>query len=180
MEYCTVCKKALATIHILDLQDGEVVKQQNLCGNCAESSGVIHPKTTTMKISTQTLEDLIGSLKSEGQTGEAGTGPSCPACAMTLTEFRTRGRLGCPRCYDAFHKSLLPLLERVHDATSHRGRFPTRPPGQQVQPNTMQRLRNRLDEAIKAEDYEQAANLRDEIQRLEQEIGSDTGKDAGN
>lgn len=167
MEYCTVCKKALATIHILELEDGEVIKQKNLCGACAESSGEVHPKTTTMKITTQALEDLIGSLKGEG--GGPETGPSCPACGMTQAEFRTRGRLGCPRCYDAFHKSLLPLLERVHDATSHRGRFPTQAPGQQAQPNTMQRLRNRLDEAIKAEDYERAANLRDEIQRLEQQ-----------
>ena len=52
MEYCTVCKKALATIHILELEDGEVVNQKNLCGNCAEGSGEVHPKTTKMKIST--------------------------------------------------------------------------------------------------------------------------------
>ena len=178
MDYCTVCKKALATIHILELEDGEVVNQKNLCGNCAESSGEIHPKTTTMKISTQALEDLIGSLKTEGGSERTEADASCPACGMTMAEFRTRGRLGCPRCYDTFHKSLLPLLERVHDATSHRGRFPTQRPGQQARPNTMQRLRNRLDEAIKAEDYERAANLRDEIQRLEQQ-GADKGKEAG-
>lgn len=176
MEYCTVCKKALATIHILELEDGEVVQQKNLCGNCAESSGEVHPKTTTMKITTQALEDLIGSLKGEGGGGPEG-GPSCPGCNMSLAEFRTRGRLGCPRCYDTFHKSLLPLLERVHDATSHRGRFPTQSP-KQAQPNTMQRLRNRLDEAIKAEDYERAANLRDEIHRLEQQ-GAEKEKDGG-
>jgi len=175
MEYCSVCKKALATIHILELEDGEVVQQKNLCGNCAENSGEVHPKTTTMKITTQALEELIGSLK--GESTGARAGPSCPGCTMTLTEFRTRGRLGCPRCYDTFHKSLLPLLERVHDATSHRGRFPAQGAGQQAQPNTMQRLRNRLNEAIQAEDYERAANLRDEIQRLEQHGAGD--KDAG-
>jgi protein arginine kinase activator len=181
MEYCTVCKKALATIHILELEDGEVVQQKNLCGSCAENSGEVQPKTTTMKITTQALEDLIGSLKGEGAGGPE-VGPSCPGCSMTMAEFRTRGRLGCPRCYETFHKSLLPLLERVHDATSHRGRFPTQTPGQQSQPNTMQRLRNRLDEAVKAEDYERAANLRDEIQRLEQQGAKKGGKkekDAG-
>ncbi len=170
MEYCSACKKALATIHILDLQDGEVVRQQALCGNCAESSGAVHSKTT---ITTQALEELIGSLKTEGPGGEIDIGAACPACGMTVSEFRTRGRLGCPRCYDTFHKLLLPLLERVHDATSHRGRFPNQQPGQHAQPNTMQRLRNRLDEAIKAEDYERAANLRDEIQKLQ-------GKDQSN
>ena len=171
MEYCTACKKALATIHILDLQDGEVVRQQALCGNCAESSGAVHSKST-MKISTQALEELIGSLKSEGPAGETEINPACPACAMSATEFRTRGRLGCPRCYDTFHKLLLPLLARIHDATSHRGRFATQQPGGQAQPNTMQRLRNRLDEAIKAEDYERAANLRDEIQKLQSKDSS--------
>ena len=173
MDYCNACKKALATIHILDLQDGEVVKQQDLCGSCAESSGAVHSKTTTMKITTQALEELIGSLKTEGPGGEIDIGAGCPACGMTVSEFRTRGRLGCPRCYDTFHKLLLPLLERVHDATSHRGRFPNQQPGQHAQPNTMQRLLNRLDEAIKSEDYERAANLRDEIKKLQ-------GKDQSN
>ncbi|MEE9126145.1 MAG: hypothetical protein V3U11_03310, partial [Planctomycetota bacterium] len=100
MEYCNACKKALATIHILDLQDGEVVKQQSLCGRCAESHGAVHSKTTTMKITTQALEELIGSLKTEGPGGETDIANGCPACGMTVGEFRTRGRLGCPRCYD--------------------------------------------------------------------------------
>ena len=40
----------------------------------------------------------------------------------------------------------------------------------------MQSLRNRLDEAIRSEDYEEAASLRDEIRKL-QDPADDRGKD---
>jgi protein arginine kinase activator len=47
---------------------------------------------------------------------------------MKLADFRGKGRLGCPRCYDTFRQELMPLLQRIHEAQSHRGRLPaTRP-----------------------------------------------------
>ena len=97
MEYCTVCKKALATIHILDLQDGQVVNQQNLCSGCAETSGMVHPKTS-MKLTTQALEDLIGNLKGDaGGELEGGTAPlalNAPSSKGTLSLAYRNARAG--------------------------------------------------------------------------------------
>ena len=80
--------------------------------------------------------------------------------------------MGCARCYDIFKAALIPLLERVHDATSHRGRFPGRSTtAAEPQVQVLSELRNRLDAAVRAEDYEQAAQLRDEIRGHEGEEG---------
>jgi protein arginine kinase activator len=88
---------------------------------------------------------------------------------MTPAEFRSKGRLGCPRCYDAFRAELLPLLQRIHEAQAHTGRLPAvqssapPPPDQR----TLSDVRRRLEDAVRGERYEEAARLRDELRRLE-------------
>jgi protein arginine kinase activator len=165
---CTNCQKARATIHVLDLQEGVVAAEQHLCAACAENAGVVHSAQGPLKplkiaaelLSPEMLEEVIG-----GMTGRT-TRESCPACGMSSAQFLSRGRLGCPRCYEFFRKSLIPLLERVHDATSHRGRHPGRPTPSAETSDRLTDLRNSLRDAIDAENYELAANLRDQIRGL--------------
>ena len=179
---CTLCHKTLATIHILDLDDtGTILDDQSLCATCAEGHGYVHPKAAPLKISAEMLEDLIGGMKS-GLTEESReTELGCPGCGLTLSQFRAHGRLGCPRCYDVFHQSLLPLLERVHDATSHRGRCPGRPARMAVEDDRLADLRGSLQDAIQAENYELAARLRDQISSMTADSGNaETGsREAG-
>jgi protein arginine kinase activator len=66
-----------------------------------------------------------------------------------------------------FKPALLPLLERVHDATSHRGRFPGCTPAPLVTHDILAELRRKLAAAIAAENYEEAAALRDQLKRVE-------------
>lgn len=167
---CSVCHKLPATIHVLDLVDGEFAEEQHLCANCAEGAGMVHPKTTALKISPEMLEDLLGTMHSSGSEGISPQASeleeSCPACGLTSSQFRSRGRLGCPRCYDTFRRSLLPLLERVHDATSHTGRCPGMTVGPAGADDKLTDLRHNLRDAIDAENYELAAKLRDEIHSI--------------
>ena len=119
MQYCTACQKAIATTIIMDLDNGSVTGSQHVCQACAELLGVSSPKAP--KFSAEMLEDLLGASKPP-----RGRKPSeaCPGCGMSPGDFRSKGRLGCPRCYDAFRSELLPLLQRIHEAQSHRGRLP--------------------------------------------------------
>jgi protein arginine kinase activator len=164
MQYCTACHKAIASIVIMDLSEGQVSAQQHLCQACAESMGAIQPKTQ-LKLSTEILEDLLG-LKSGREGKERREG--CPGCGMTTAEFKVKGRLGCPRCYETFRTELLPLLQRVHESSSHRGRLPARAPGtapEMTSPTAD--LRARLEDAVRGERYEEAARLRDQLRRIE-------------
>ena len=166
---CTSCQKNPATVHVLDLSSGNLKGQQHLCQACAETEGVVQPKSPQpLKLSSELLEDLIGGLGSKGKAPRKATGPACAGCGMTATDFKLRGRLGCPRCYDTFRATLLPLLERIHDATKHQGRFPVRTPSARPRPDSLAELRRRLDAAIQEENYEEAANLRDQLRTLDQ------------
>ena len=172
MQYCNACQKAIASIHIMDLREGNVVGQQHFCVSCAESAGVVQPKTPIKFSTTEILEDLLGGLKTQ-QKDKKGTGDEtvCPGCGLNASDFKLRGRLGCPRCYEVFRSSLLPLLERVHDGTSHRGRFPGRTAMDVAAADKMAELKRRLDSAIQEENYEEAAQLRDKLQQAEKAEG---------
>lgn len=179
MQYCSACQTAIASVVILDLSEGAVTGSQHLCPECAEQLGVAHPKTPP-KFSAEILEDLLGGLK--GQRAGARQQPdACPGCGLTTQEFRTKGRLGCPRCYDTFRADLLPLLQRIHEAQSHRGRFPGRLAAQppETGEEDLADLRRRLEDAVRGELYEEAARLRDDLRRRERGESERAGPESG-
>ena len=92
---------------------------------------------------------------------------SCSGCGITLSEFRDIGRLGCPSCYEEFRTELKPLLENIHEELVHTGKRPTRTAASFNDQSRVLQLRNLQREAIRQEDYETAARLRDEITELE-------------
>jgi protein arginine kinase activator len=83
-------------------------------------------------------------------------------------EFRADGRLGCPNDYEAFRAGLQPLLERIHHgAVRHVGKSPRRRAGSDHVFAECIDLRRRLQRAVEAEAYEEAARLRDELRQKE-------------
>ncbi|MCA8913186.1 MAG: UvrB/UvrC motif-containing protein, partial [Planctomycetes bacterium] len=97
--------------------------------------------------------------------------PACPECGMTLSEFRARGRFGCPLDYEVFAEHLDPLFERIHDVqpARHEGRLPEGDGGDEVieKQRSLADLRKQLENAVAEENYELAAELRDQIVELE-------------
>ena len=93
---------------------------------------------------------------------------TCEICGIRFSGFRKHGLLGCPHDYDAFEEALRPLLERTHEgAGQHVGKVPRRAGPDQKKMNALLRLRAQLKAAVVAEDYEEAAKLRDQIKDLE-------------
>lgn len=173
MQYCTACQKAIATTLVMDLTGGAVTGSQHLCAACADQLGVGQPKAPT-KFSPEILEDLLGGLKGSKPSALRPRAEACAGCGMTPTEFRTKGRLGCPRCYEVFRHELLPLLTRIHEAQNHRGRLPGRTSTAPPPPDekNLTELRRRLEEAVRGERYEEAAQLRDDLRRAERGEGA--------
>jgi protein arginine kinase activator len=172
MQYCTACQKAIATIVVMDLTNGAVSGSQHVCAACAEQLGIAQPKLPP-KFSPEMLEDLLGGLKASKPAAGRARIEACPGCGMTPTEFRAKGRLGCPRCYEVFRGDLMPLLQRIHESQSHRGRLPTRSPSlapslaPAPEDQALTDLRRRLEDAVRGERYEEAAKLRDDLRRAE-------------
>jgi protein arginine kinase activator len=93
---------------------------------------------------------------------------TCPFCGLSTTDFREIGRLGCPQCYPTFEEYLRGLLRRIHGGTHHVGKvyLPPDPTASDLQ-KRLAALKKKLERAVEAEDFERAANLRDEIRTLE-------------
>lgn len=164
MKKCRRCSKP-ATIHITEVQGGDAVAI-HLCESCApdyldsdEPAGDLTSPTAELAAKLQQLASDEG----EGALADL----KCANCETTFNEFREKGRLGCPACYNEFRQELLPLLENIHETALHTGKRPVRSAGQsEVQTNVIQ-LRSQLRNAIEREDYELAARLRDQIAAIE-------------
>ncbi|NLF32843.1 MAG: hypothetical protein GX591_18390 [Planctomycetes bacterium] len=156
---CDKCDRP-ATVHLTEIVDGQKT-EKHLCEVCASAEGItVQP---SIPIS-QLLEDFVMQSQQAKQLGDL----TCDHCGMTFLEFRQHGLLGCSHDYEAFGEALEPLLARAQEgAVTHVGKVPSRAGGEEVRQNRLLQLRSRLQKAIRAEAYEEAARLRDQIQELE-------------
>lgn len=159
---CQHCKQNPATIHFTEIKDAEK-RELHVCESCAQAQNI-----TTGPLMAALPPMLAGLVKPT--KGSSAPAPRCPTCGITFAEFREKGRLGCPHDYEFFREGLEPLLEKIHGSTTHKGRLP-RGAGAASAPrgDRLLRLRRELQAAVKAEQYETAARLRDEIRKTEQE-----------
>jgi protein arginine kinase activator len=162
---CQVCQKNEATIHLTEITDG-VRTEMHLCEHCAQEEGIAIKSQIPLN---ELLSGLLAAQPEDDELfGRSDRAQSCPHCGFTLGRFRKDAVLGCPYDYEVFEKALLPLIEKAHDGkTSHCGKTPSKAPvGTKSQIEVM-RLRQKLEAAVKNEDYELAAELRDKINKLE-------------
>lgn len=170
---CQNCDK-LATFHITELTGGAGGKlnELHLCEDHARQY------LTQSDESAVEQPSIAGALSQQYQVGQTAEELSrldqkaCPVCGITFYEFRSKGRLGCPHDYTCFEKELMPLLANIHGETEHVGKTPRRAPRQTENRTRLIRLRREMKEAVAAEDYERATELRDEIKGIEQGLES--------
>lgn len=154
---CDKCPKG-ATLHITEVLAEDQFEELHLCEECANKYLYQPQQKGTGKEGLPEIGDEASELNQK----------QCPECGIKFIEFRNTGRLGCPHDYQEFREELLPLLENIHGETRHCGKTPRQlPQNQQVQSELLQ-LRKQLTQAVNREAYEEAANLRDRIRRIEE------------
>lgn len=163
---CQSCGLRPATVHVTRIVQGHV-EQAHLCTQCAQETGEIEMLTNPGAL----LQSLLANFAGHGQALQTETETRCPSCGFRFSEFRETGRLGCPSCYAHFRDELEPMLRRLHGTTEHRGKLPLRRAGTFQRDRSLQLLRRDLQQAVAREEYERAAQLRDEIKKLEAEGG---------
>jgi len=170
---CQSCQKNPASVHVTEIveitgKDGagkpphKEVHERHLCEACAASIDL--PHAPAMK---KSAADIWKLLQISAQQTKRRPSPSCPDCGMSLDEFRKKGRLGCARDYEVFKNHIGDLLERVHGARAHVGRVPGTSEADSLRSQRLSTLKQQLEEAVRAEAYENAARLRDEIKTLD-------------
>ena len=167
---CQLCQQNTATIHLTEISDGQRL-ETHLCESCAQKEGIAVKNQVPLN---ELLSTLL-SVQSQSPTDLDSTGAkgidadtACPVCGITLKQFSKQSLLGCPNDYDFFEQQLMPIIEKAHcGRTSHQGKVPSKLPADDKNKIELINLRRKLDEAVKSEDYETAAELRDKISKLQ-------------
>lgn len=100
----------------------------------------------------------------------------CAHCQTSWHDVHEGGLMGCPQCYVAFADKLEKVMTELHHDTTHVGKQPRFWQKQQKQAEVRQRrqlhrqemLQKRLEAALQAERYEEAAQIRDKIAQVAQ------------
>lgn len=157
---CQKCGNT-ASYHYTQSINGHT-EEYHLCSVCAAKEGL-----------TQNLSFDFGGFFTEFLGNNFISSPKeavCPTCSNTLSRFQKTGRMGCGDCYTTFYDSILPAISRIHGSTSHTGKLPKEAAGEMKTKRKIAELRQGLADAIKKEDFEKAATLRDKIREMEEEL----------
>ncbi len=154
---CEKCQKRKATVHLTEILEEGEKRELHLCEECSRG------QTGSVE-----LMGMLSTAFTPEQSADDPVGLRCESCGLGYMEFRSRGRLGCPRCYDVFRVPLEPLLEKIHSGTKHLGKAPDESAAvDRTRERTLVEMRRKLQTAVREERYEEAASLRDELRRFE-------------
>ncbi len=193
---CQCCRKVPGSIHIRDTVEWRTQSHVVVCDECVRfllphltvEDGTPVPVDRALRRARRsrdagsqklsdgieiTVEDLTSGTVEEIKADEKVA--DCPSCGLSFAAFRKEGRFGCGDCYDSFAQPLEMLLFRVHGDSEgkHTGRRPGQPApdSRGSRRAEIQQLRRQMLAAVEAEAYERAAQLRDQISKLESELG---------
>jgi protein arginine kinase activator len=161
---CDNCHERQAAIHLTQIVNNSVTTL-HLCEQCAAEKGV----QTAATVAKFPLSDFLASMgKGAAAALPAGADSGrCAFCHATLQDFRDSGRLGCPQCYESFSPHLRNLLRRLHGSSQHVGEVYLSPATASDPRRQLLDLREQLKRAVDSENFELAAELRDQIRVLE-------------
>ncbi len=161
---CQRCGKNQATVHSVQSVNG-VKSESYLCSDCARELGIMGGMGSMMEgmsFGNDLLKSFFGFGGSQPSLGRA-----CSRCGTSLLDFEKTGLMGCPDCYSEFHDDVIPVLKRVQGNVQHVGDIPEEAKDEKAV--ELEALKKEMDAAIKAEEFEKAAELRDKINQLKEE-----------
>lgn len=165
---CSECGKRPATVHITKIENGKK-SDMHLCEQCALAKGALNFNTGF------SINDLLTGILNNGDAlpikMDFMDDPVCPVCGIKYSRFRETGRFGCGSCYKTFGDRLIPLFRRIHGNINHTGKIPGRAGVRLKAVREMEILKTELTNAIKNEEYEKAAEIRDKIRALDKVNG---------
>ncbi|MBH52948.1 MAG: excinuclease ABC subunit B [Opitutaceae bacterium] len=157
---CDICSK-LATVHLTQIVNGKIHKI-DLCETCAKEKGVTDPNGFS-------LADLLASGVENEELETVHKDLVCENCGFTSEDYKKLGRLGCPRCYENLAPMIAPMLGHMHKGVSHLGKNPENTLIRKASRQKENDIKTQLQLAIEEERYEDAAKLRDQLIRLDEE-----------
>lgn len=165
---CQKCGANNANTHVKTIINGEF-KEYDLCSECAKKMGY----TNVFGDMEDEFSNFLGSFF--GNVLPARTQATrCEFCGSTYADIARSGHVGCANCYSVFADELYPSIRRIHGNTTHCGKHSrlaeqTRKSNaaEETKEEKIKKLKAELDKAVKEQNFEHAAELRDKIKELE-------------
>jgi len=164
---CQDCKKSIAVVHMTEILNNKKT-EFHLCKECAQK------KEGFAIFSPLSINDILASFlnnEKSSQVAEKKEIGKCGTCGIDYNEFKKSGRLGCGDCYKSFRNQLMPLIKKVQGGMTHSGKVSKRAGSDIRVQKRIELLKTKLKKAIEHEAYEEAAGIRDEIRKAEQQAG---------
>ncbi|MDD4716121.1 MAG: UvrB/UvrC motif-containing protein [Oscillospiraceae bacterium] len=162
---CQSCGKNEALFHYSGTVNGQRI-ERHLCAGCAAKLG--YEGIFFGGNGNHSFDALYSGLMS-GLPDQGIMETTCPQCKTTWREILQNGKVGCANCYSVFEELLGPYIHKIHGDATHKGHAPQNIDQHLQMEEKLLHLRAGLEVAVKEQNYEQAAVLRDEIRALEGE-----------
>lgn len=162
---CEKCNKNEAKIHLIKLVNGEKTETW-ICEKCAKELTDLPANISLPKEASETFQNILSGFFDILDKKEK-IEVVCKNCGLTFSQFKKSGQLGCSKCYESFNEQLKPRIKRIQGDIEHIGKIPVKNGNEVVQRKKISNLKKELNDAIIQEEYERAAEIRDEIKLLE-------------
>ena len=164
---CDICKERESVLSYTRIKD-DGIEEVHLCEVCAEAKFKRDFKGYQNIIPQieNALKNIFQFTANSNQDEEA---ISCEYCGKSFSQLKATGSLGCPKCYESCGNEIKKYLNALNINLKYRGKIPKNAESYLVFNRKLEDLKERLDLAINLEEYEKAAELRDEIKKLKED-----------
>lgn len=161
---CQKCHKNAATVRYAEVVDGKVA-DLHLCADCLNKHQ--NQAAQGFELSGPPSPSVNGAPRVVFEPSSRSEYQTCAVCETSLATVLKSGKVGCVDCYESFGSQMSAVLEGLHGSTVHRGKRPRVDDARERVRANLQTKRTLLRSALDAENYEEAATLRDDIRTLE-------------
>ena len=177
---CKRCGKNNAEIYYKQTVNGNT-QEYALCSKCAEElkkEGKLNIKIPSLfddfdfGFGTDGIfgmNNMFG-LPHDTRKAQITEKKKCTLCSSTFDDLVKNGKVGCAECYKVFADELQRSVESIHGKAKYIGKKPKKFKAKDTKQDKLKALKNEMKAAVKAQEFEKAAQLRDEIRALESEI----------
>lgn len=178
---CEKCGQREANIHYTEVING-VRTDHNICSHCAKELELGGPYAALFEGDSpigKLLSSLFGMETHGEDTNEEEKMQeiTCPLCHTSYKEFVEKSRFGCSDCYNMFDLLMGEQIKTLQGSQGHTGKHPKffqedaeLPVNKEAaQEEELAVLNSRLQEALQEEEYELAAQYRDQIRAIKKQ-----------
>jgi protein arginine kinase activator len=154
---CNKCNKKEAVVFFTMVDNGQKTELY-LCEDCAKES----------VLNSYMFDNFISALlnienEQNEEENNATSTLKCGKCNLSYEELMKYGKIGCDACYDNFSSVIQPIIKRIHGKEQHMGKIIKSKQHDIKKQQEITILQAKLEEAVRNENYEKAAEYRDLI-----------------